>query len=224
MIEGFKETLESKRSESLVLVDGVKRVIEATKVEGYFEWPKNNDGWKQKQVEELMKSFPFSSEIDGCAYNLKSSEGRPMKKNWKTQSTHKKVKDYLKKTCKGHTNHAQVRRKDGKASEEYTEELVEEIVDCVLEVKKNPMITSLKRAMTNAELEAHQKAGHHPYDSRCKGCLLGGIKDRPHYRRPPRDENTLAVDVAGRFKEGQGPEGKGYKYMLIATFNASKKK
>jgi hypothetical protein len=53
---------------------------------------------------------------------------------------------------------------------------------------------------------------------------LGGIKDRPHRRRPEREENTLAVDVAGRYKPGIGPEGKTYKYMLVATFNAAKKK
>ena len=51
-----------------------------------------------------------------------------MKKKWKIHSTHKKVKDYLSKTCKGHTDHAQARGKDGKANEEYIEELVEEIV------------------------------------------------------------------------------------------------
>ena len=82
----------------------------------------------------------------------------------------------------------------------------------------------MKKEMTKAELDKHQKAGHIPYDSRCKDCLLGGIKDRPHRRRPDREENTLAVDVAGRFKPGVGPEGKQYKYMLVATFNAAKKK
>ena len=50
------------------------------------------------------------------------------------------------------------------------------------------------------------------------------MKDRPHKRRPYREKNTLAVDVAGRFKEGIGPEGKRYKYMTVATFNAAKKK
>ena len=82
----------------------------------------------------------------------------------------------------------------------------------------------MKKEMTKAELEKHQKAGHIPYDSRCKDCVLGGIEDRPHRRRPDREENTLAVDVAGRFKPGVGPEGKQYKYTLVATLNAAKKK
>ena len=89
---------------------------------------------------------------------------------------------------------------------------------------KNTKVKHMKKEMTKAELEKHQKAGHTPYDSRCKDCLLGGIKDRPHYRRPEREENTLAVDVSGRYKPGVGPEGKNYKYMLVATFNAAKKK
>jgi hypothetical protein len=50
------------------------------------------------------------------------------------------------------------------------------------------------------------------------------IKDRPHRRRPDHEEHTLAMDVAGRFRPGVGPEGKQYKYMLVATFNAAKKK
>ena len=37
------------RDESLILVDNVKEVIEDTKCEAYFEWPKNNDGWKKPQ-------------------------------------------------------------------------------------------------------------------------------------------------------------------------------
>ena len=97
-------------------------------------------------------------------------------------------------------------------------------MDCILNVMQKPKVKHMKKEMTKAELEKHQKAGHTPYDSRCKDCLLGGIKDRPHYRRPEREENTLAVDVAGRYKPGVGPEGKNYKYMLVATFNAAKKK
>ena len=75
--------------------------------------------------------------------------------------------------------------------------------------------------MTKNELELHQRQGHDPYDSRCKDCLLGGIKDRPHYRRSAdREENTLAIDIAGRFKPGRGEDGNGYKYLMIATFKA----
>ena len=77
--------------------------------------------------------------------------------------------------------------------------------------------------MTKAELELHQRNGHDPFDSRCKDCLLGRIKDRPHYRRMnDREENTMAIDIAGRFKAGKGEEGGNYKYLLVATFKAAK--
>ena len=77
--------------------------------------------------------------------------------------------------------------------------------------------------MTKDELELHQRNGPDPFDSRCKDCLLGGIKDRPHYRRAnDREENTLAIDIAGRFKPGKGEEGGDYKYLLVAAFKAAK--
>ena len=77
--------------------------------------------------------------------------------------------------------------------------------------------------MTKDELELHQRHGHDPFDSRCKDCLLGGIKDRPHYRRQTdREENTLAIDIAGRFKAGKGEEGGNYKYLMVATFRAAR--
>jgi hypothetical protein len=60
------------------------------KPEAYFEWPAKNDGWKNKEVEELMKLFPHFTEVDGCAYNLMNSEGRPMRKTWRIHSTHQK--------------------------------------------------------------------------------------------------------------------------------------
>jgi hypothetical protein len=37
-----------------------------------------------------------------------------------------------------------------------------------------------------------------------------------------REEKTLAIDVAGRFKPGKGEEGGNYKYLLVATFRAAK--
>ena len=77
--------------------------------------------------------------------------------------------------------------------------------------------------MTKDELERHRRNGHDPFDSRCKDCLLGGIKDRPRYRRSTeREENTLAIDIAGRFRAGKGEEGGDYKYLLVATLRAAK--
>ena len=39
-----------------------------------------------------------------------------------------------------------------------------------------------------------------------------------------REEKTLGVDIAGRFKAGKGEEGGGYQYLMVATFQAAKKK
>ena len=118
------------------------------------------------------------------------------------------------RACK--EEHAQVRGKDGKATEEYTEDLVEAIVQCLLEEKI--MVKPVRKPMSKEELELRQRNGHGPYDSRCKDCLLGGIKDRPHYRRThDHEENKLAIDVAGRFKPGKGEDGGRYKYLMVAT-------
>ena len=85
-------------------------------------------------------------------------------------------------------------------------------------VGNKTQVKRIKRLMTGKEKEEHLNNDHHPYDLRCKHCLLGGIKERQHFRRKrPRDENVLAIDVAGRFRSEKGPEGQGYKYMLVAT-------
>ena len=118
---------------------------------------------------------------------------------------------YLNKRCEGHEeDHAQVRGKDGKMSENYTKELVEEVSNCIFEERSIPSIKPFKKPFKEGELEAHKGRGHIPFDSRCKDCLLGGMKDRPHYRRDQyqRAENTLAVDVAGRFKNRPWPRRK----------------
>jgi hypothetical protein len=115
-----------------------------------------------------------------------------------------------------------VRGKDGKITKEYTEDLVEVIVQCLL--KEKVAVKPIRKPMTKDELELHQRQGHDPYDSRCKDCLLGGIKDRPHYRKSAnREENTLAIDIAGRFKPGKGEDGNGYKCLMVATFRAINK-
>ena len=126
-----------------------------------------------------------------------------MRKTWQVASTHPRIKDYLNKTCTRKGEHAQVRGKDGKATEEYTKDMVEVIVQCLINQKVS--LKPVRKQMTKEELELHQRHGHDPFDSRCKDCLLGGIKDRPHYRRQTdRVENTLAIDIAGRLKAGKG--------------------
>ena len=105
--------------------------------------------------------------------------------------------------------------------QKYTKEIVEVVVQRLLEDAIN--IKPVRKAMTKEELELHQSNGHDPFDCRCKDCLLGGIKDRPCYRKTnDREENTLGIDIAGRFKPGKGEEGGDYKYLLVATFKAAR--
>jgi hypothetical protein len=39
-----------------------------------------------------MTKMPHYTTFDGCAYGLKSSDGKPMKKTWKVASTHERIK------------------------------------------------------------------------------------------------------------------------------------
>ena len=179
VVPNFEENLQVKREEALKLVRSIKEVLKFKQAEAFFEWPKNNDGWKVDEIKETLKDLKFAAEIDGCAYNLKTPEGRPMRKQWRIVSNQSRIKDYLYKTCKGHPeDHAQVRGKSGKSTESYTDELVEDIVKCMMNVKEL-QVKNLK-PMTQGELDKHQREGHYPYDSRCKDCLIAGIKDRPH--------------------------------------------
>ena len=69
--------------------------------------------------------------FDGCAYDLKDSEGRPLKKPWKAVSNQEKITKFLNKVCPGH-EHGQVRGKTGKEAEEYTPTIIEQIIDCMI--------------------------------------------------------------------------------------------
>ena len=137
----LEDRLRERRDESLLLVDKVTQLVEETKCESYFEWPKKNDGWKQPREEELMKSMPHFTAFDGCAYGLKNADGKSMRKTWQVASTHGRIKDYLNKTCTCKEEHAQVRGKDGKATEEYTKDMINVIVQCLInqEVSLKPV-------------------------------------------------------------------------------------
>ena len=69
----------------------------------------------------------------------------------------------------------QVQGKDGKSSENYTEDLAKEIVHCILEGKEKPKLKVKRKQMTKDELEIPRKSGHTPFDGRCKDCSLGGF-------------------------------------------------
>ena len=75
-----------------------------------------------------MKSMPHHTIFDGCAYGLKNSEGKAMKKTWKVASTHERIKVFLNKQCICKDEHAQVRSKDAKVSKEDMKEMVEAVL------------------------------------------------------------------------------------------------
>ena len=54
-LPNFEERDKEMRDGSLTLVENVKEVVEDTRCESYFEWPRKNDGWKNLKVEELLK-------------------------------------------------------------------------------------------------------------------------------------------------------------------------
>ena len=125
------------------MFESVKKIIRFTEAESYYEWPKNNDGWKQSEVEDLLTRVPDSTEVDGCAYNLRTQREGTRERLGRLRQL-RKVEEYLKKARSGHTNnHTQVRGKEGKATEDRTEELVEAIVDCMFEGSKAPAIKPL---------------------------------------------------------------------------------
>ena len=90
------------------------------------------------------------------------------KKTWKIASTHERIKGFLNKQCICQEEHAQVRGKDAKASEGYTDEIVDVAAQCLLE--DAIYLKPVRKAMTREELERHQRQGHDPFDSRCKDC------------------------------------------------------
>ncbi len=176
-IEGFKEDLDARRAESLAMIEGITGLLEKVKVESYFEWPKRNDGWKKEEVQKMIEYIPYTSEVDGCAYNLKNSEGRPLKKTWRIQCTHGRVTKYLNKTCSCREEHAQVRGKDGKATENYTDELVKEAVDCILNVK-NTKVKQMKKEMTKAGVGEASEGRSHTLRFKMQRLFVG------RYQRP----------------------------------------
>ena len=96
----------------------------------------------------------------------------------------------MNKTCRRKEKDAQVRGKDCKATQEYTKDLVDAMVQRLFEDKV--IVKLIQTPKSKTELERHQRNGHNPYDTRCKEVLLAGLKDRPHYRRnSEREENHI---------------------------------
>jgi len=219
-IEGHPEKLKAQREESLKLVDNFKKIIEHADqnkcicphqgeeepARFYFEWPRFNDGWKQPALQELAQLLPATAIFDGCAYDLYDEKGKPLKKEWKVISNDEDFPKRMNRKCPGHPSHGQVRGKGAKNAGRYTLEMIEEVIKAF----KSEGEVRVK----GFNIRQHRQEAHFPFDARCEECLKGGMKNRPHRRQPPRKENTLALDVAGRFEKGID----GSKYFLVGAF------
>ena len=76
-----------------------------------FEWPLNNDGWKEPLLRELLQDLPFTCEFDGCAYGVQTTSGEAVRKRWRVQTTFQALQNYLGDQCQGQV-HAPVRGKE----------------------------------------------------------------------------------------------------------------
>ena len=76
----------------------------------------------------------------------------------------------------------------------------------------------LSRQTVTQTLQDHVAAGHIPYNKACWSCLMGRLKQPPHFRQPITDSYVLSVDLSGPFAEGVH-EGVKARYFLAANLS-----
>ena len=67
-------------------------------------------------------------------------------------------------------------------------------------------------------MRRHIQNGHQPYWKRCRACVEGRSRDRPHRRQPVADTGVLALDLAGPFKTGKDERLPKIRYALVGVF------
>ena len=67
-------------------------------------------------------------------------------------------------------------------------------------------------------MRRHIQSGHQPYWKRCRACVEGRSRDRPHRRQPVADTGVLALDLAGPFKTGKDERLPKIRYALVGVF------
>ena len=67
-------------------------------------------------------------------------------------------------------------------------------------------------------MRRHIQNGHQPYWKRCRACVEGRSRDRPHRRQPVADTGALALDLAGPFKTGKDERLPKIRYALAGVF------
>ena len=63
--------------------------------------------------------------------------------------------------------------------------------------------------------------GHLPFWKRCKACLDGRARDRPHRRQGVVETSVLSFDLAGPFQVGKDEDMQPTRYALTAVFTVA---
>ena len=101
--------IEKERKTSLrlleVLLEVIRRIRNNSAADNLvhlaFEWPHGCFGWRLQIVQELQKLLTYSTEFNGCCYELVDQHGALLKKPWKVISTMPKIDEFLERRC-GH--------------------------------------------------------------------------------------------------------------------------
>jgi len=134
----------------------------------HFEWPKGCTLWKRPEVRELLDKCGMNVvSFDGCAVDLKSSNGLPIRKPWSVATTSKHMYDALRvlkcpgKAC--HPEHARCAGQETKKTEEYTDRMTDIIHEAVREEARALLIEKtvpVKDQRVNQDSSASE--GHRP--------------------------------------------------------------
>ncbi|CAE7684621.1 RE1, partial [Symbiodinium necroappetens] len=92
---------------------------------------------------------------------------------------------------------------------------VADAIDTFCEQYPPPVLAQL----TDADrMKQHISQEHKPYWKRCRSCVEGRSRDRPHRRSPVPDVNVLSLDLVGLFRKGRTEQLARVKHMLHAVF------
>ena len=95
--------------------------------------------------------------------------------------------------------------------------LISAIATAVVEFSKRPE-ARVQALLSDADrMRQHILNGHLPYWKRCRACVEGRSRDRPHKRSAVADINVLSVDLAGPFRQGRDERLSKVRYALVAV-------
>ena len=100
-----------------------------------FEWPRNCSYWRLRKAKSFLKRFGMQQyRFDGCMYGLRSiatrTEGLLLQKPWIIASNVEEFRFMERKCCHSRADHVKTAGRDTKATDEYTDEMADEIHGC----------------------------------------------------------------------------------------------